>query len=233
MIGAVPPWRTDVAIPDVGQRRIESEARARAGELPENTASSAKIVHINAIRAALNKLDLSRQDPWQVWTKAVFLALCRTGREFGFHVGANPGFVSEHERNSDEWLCDVTWLAQYHRLMLAAECEWIDSWRLVEEDFRKLLFVRADVRLMVFDGTYRAEEHLGRMAELVNECTVTCDDDIYLIAALDFRASGSIERDWCFRWFTISTGFVMYELGIDKAADSQEAARTAFYFRTE
>ena len=162
-----------------------------------------------------------------------FLALCRTGKEFGFHVGANPGFVSEHERNWGEWLCDVTWLAEYRRLPLAAECEWIDSWRSVEEDFRKLIFTRADVRLMIFNGTSRAEEHLGGMVELVNKCTVTRDDDVYLIAALSKNTLDDIERAWRFRWFTISKGFAVYELGVYYATDSQEAARTGFYFRNE
>ena len=220
MIGALPPSRTDAAIEHGGQRRIESEASTRKE-------------HINAIRAALNQLDLSWGDPWQTWTKAVFLALCRTGREFGFYVGANPGFVSEHERDWGEWLCDVTWLAQPYRLPLAAECEWIDSWGAVEEDFRKLLFMRADVRLMIFNGTGRAEEYLGRMVELVNRCTVTCDDDVYLIAAISKNTLDDIERNWRFRWFTISKGFVMYELGMDLATDSHEAARTGFCFRNE
>ena len=199
MIDAAPPRWTAAGIDHAAQRRIASEARARTGRPPGGAATSTRREHINAIRAALNKLDLSWHDPWQTWTKAAFLALCRTGREFGFHVGANPGFVSEHERDSGEWLCDVTWLAQRNRLPLAAECGWIEAWRYVEEDLRKLVFTRADLRLMVFDGRARAEDYVGRMVELVNKCVVTRDDDVYLIAALSYNTPDDIERAWRFR----------------------------------
>ena len=59
-----------------------------------------------------------------------------------------------------EWLYDVTALLYdipdqncFSRTVLVAECEWGPNLEIMN-DFQKLLLARADVRVMVFDGTW-------------------------------------------------------------------------------
>ena len=60
--------------------------------------------------------------------------------------------------NGAEWLYDVTALlydipVDFSRTVLVAECEWGNQLEIMN-DFQKLLLARADVRVMVFDGTW-------------------------------------------------------------------------------
>ena len=62
--------------------------------------------------------------------------------------------------NGAEWLYDVTALLYdipvencFSRTVLVAECEWGNEENIMI-DFQKLLLARADVRVMVFDGTW-------------------------------------------------------------------------------
>ena len=64
------------------------------------------------------------------------------------------------EVDGAEWLYDVTALLYdipdencFSRTVLVAECEW-DNEENILIDFQKLLLARADVRVMVFDGSW-------------------------------------------------------------------------------
>ena len=89
----------------------------------------------------------------EIDTVAVRTALCAACEEIdsvlAFAIGHHDG----------EWLYDVTGLQYdipvencFSRTVLVAECEWGNKLNIVN-DFQKLLLARADVRVMVFDGT--------------------------------------------------------------------------------
>lgn len=61
-----------------------------------------------------------------------------------------------------EYLVDFAWLEQSegHRMIFACECEWASAdygrhtwWGLVEEDFEKLLAVKAPFKVLIFSST--------------------------------------------------------------------------------
>ena len=71
--------------------------------------------------------------------------------------------IEELNVDGAEWLYDVTAILYnipvencFSRTVLVAECEWDDEENIMI-DFQKLLLARADVRVMVFDGTWHPE----------------------------------------------------------------------------
>ena len=95
----------------------------------------------------------------EIDTKAVKTALCKACRKIKnvcpFATGVEVKFI-----DGGEWLYDVTGLLYdnpddenyFSRTVLVAESEWGRQLEILN-DFQKLLLARADVRVMVFDGT--------------------------------------------------------------------------------
>ena len=115
-----------------------------------------------------------------------------------------------------EYLYDVTWLDYEGDFLtsatLVAECEW-GNLPHIDEDFQKLLFPRADVRLMIFDGnhppfTQGIAEHLARQ---VRHFRRSADYDSWLFAAWEPYEGN--ERGWQFRWFTITRARLANSIG--------------------
>ena len=124
-------------------------------------------------------------------TREVKSALCRACRNFDADLGISANGVASGLADAREWLYDVS--AQYYddddgeylnRSALAAECEWSGE-RSIRYDFQKLLIARADLRLMVFDGTkspgYR--DIFLKLARYICRCTHTEVGDAWLFAA--------------------------------------------------
>ena len=105
-----------------------------------------------------------------------------------------------------EWLYDAVGLQYdipydncFSRTVLVAECEWGPQLEIMN-DFQKLLLARADVRVMVFDGT-----HDPRYQELFEIFEANIDNnqqaepgDLWLFAAWT-------PKNWKFRRFRAKT----------------------------
>lgn len=165
---------------------------------------------IEEIRIALDGVskkagDANRQS-W--WTKQVMTALCRWGLEKGMWVGAADmenrkklkNLAKNHRGSVEkEWLYDFTCLKKYKsdgglkRVVVAAECEWggVDA---IVSDFQKLLVARADVRVMIFDGSlWPPSAATAVFQRYIRKYKHTCVGDTWLFAArLHDREDGGI-----------------------------------------
>ena len=97
--------------------------------------------------------------------------------------------VDEDAADQTEWLYDVTCLkydddGYLTRVVLAAECEWGPE-NAIYYDFEKLLLVRADLRVMIFDGHRQPgyEALFAVFAQYIGRCTQTEIGDEWLFAA--------------------------------------------------
>lgn len=138
---------------------------------------------------ARNLAGLYKQtDPNDIGTEAVKTALCEACKTID-HVYAYASRVERPPADGGEWLFDVTGLLYdqdnyLRRTVLVAESEWGPQ-NEIYSDFQKLLLARADVRVMVFDGTqnpgYRAIIEI--FATYIARCEQSQAGDIWLFAA--------------------------------------------------
>ena len=158
------------------------------------------------IRKRLDAIGLKAGANNAKWTAAIKTELCSLGREFDFWVYASGCGDIAH---GGEYLYDVTWLDYEGDLLtsasLVAECEW-NNLDYIDEDFQKLLFPRADIRLMVFDGSHKPYTHdiMEHLAKQIRHFRHSCDSDSWLFAA--WESDEGSERGWRFRWYTIRRG---------------------------
>ncbi len=127
--------------------------------------------------------------------------LCRSGREIGCTVGANPRYVDQEFRDGNEWLYDVYWVKYdqdgwIRSMPLAAESEW-GGRDQADYDFQKLLIVKATVRVMIYEGRTRdggTEGFANRFAYHVERFHGE-PGDTYLLIGFDPQEAG-----WRFRF---------------------------------
>ena len=158
------------------------------------------------IRKRLDAIGLKADAGTANWTAAIKTELCSLGGEFDFWVYASGCEVAD----GGEYLYDVTWLDYEGDLLTSAalvvECEWknLDH---IDEDFQKLLFPRADIRLMIFDGsTYQPYTHdiMEHLAKQIRHFQHSSDSDSWLFAA--WESDEESARGWRFRWYTVRRG---------------------------
>ena len=131
------------------------------------------------------------------WTRLVIEALygCvrNSGKNFRVGTGKRKELSQKSGEINSEWLYDFTcieydgdWLK---RALLVVECEWGNECA-IDYDFRKLLLVRADVRMMIFNGNYyRTGRHwiesdgFGKFLGYIDNYKHTQAGDTYLFAA--------------------------------------------------
>ena len=184
---------------------------------------------MSAIRKGLDSLDISASDPG--WTKAVLTKLCTIGRGFGFQVGAKKDLVDEAHRDRGEWLYDTIWLDGCDSdddllagVPLVVECEWANDkwevyWKKIIYDFNKLLLARAQVRLMIFDGSGRndnpgSEEIAKLLAARIRKFYGPSVEKGWLLAGWEPCAPVAGERgekDWRFRYYTVGANAILRE----------------------
>lgn len=87
------------------------------------------------------------------WTIAVNVTLCRLAQELRFEPYCG--------QQSGEWLLDMVWLKGQAGMSLAAECEWIKSKEAISDDFEKILYFKAPLKLFIF----QAKSHEGESAK--------------------------------------------------------------------
>ncbi len=122
-------------------------------------------------------------------THTVKTALCRACLDFNAGLECYATGVVEGAAADKEFLYDVTGLRYdderfLTRVALAAECEW-GTQNDIFYDFEKLLLVRADLRVMVFDGRQQPgyQEIFQVLARYICRCTHTEADERWLFAA--------------------------------------------------
>ena len=147
------------------------------------------------------------------WTKEILTTLCKLGKKLGYKpwaVGQHPNRVPDEYGNGYEKLYDASWweLDDSNQLIsvpMVAESEWGDLEK-IEEDFQKLLFARAKVRVMVYyaKGLQRArcnwdQKYKDRLCELVGAFNGKQKDTYLLVAYFD-----DDERGFKFKFYQIT-----------------------------
>ena len=141
---------------------------------------------LNEIRTQLDGLINQGQ---LVTGESVKAAICRACRDFDPLLQPYATGVGDDVAEGNEWLYDVTCLRYdddgfLTRVALTAECEW-GVQNQVYYDFEKLLLARADLRVMVFDGT-RAPgytEFFGIFSQYIGRCAHSVVGDQWLFVA--------------------------------------------------
>ena len=138
---------------------------------------------IDEARMALDALFNRRVRDWTVEVKTALCNACRNcNTEFYLYA---TGVQTAH---GGEWLYDVSCLLYDENnylkdIGLVAESEGVSKAR-VYEDFEKLLLVRAEVRVMVFDGRlWTQDDRFTKFSQYIMKCERTEPGDIYLLAA--------------------------------------------------
>ena len=140
--------------------------------------------------AKCNLARLYERKKFTIDTKDVKKELCKACKEtiddvYTFATGLSPKYAY-----GAEWLFDVTGLLYdkdnyISRTVLVAESEWGPELEILN-DFEKLLLARADVRVMVFDGTKSPgyQEIFEKFETRINRCEQSEQGDIWFFAAL-------------------------------------------------
>ena len=160
---------------------------------------------IREIRRRLDGLDIAEGATTPEWTRAIKTELCQLGNKLNYWTCASACEVA----HGGEYLFDVTWLGYDGNFLttaaLVAECEW-SNFGHISEDFQKLLIARADIRLMIFDGSHSPysqviAENLARQVRYFRRSSY---DELWLFAA--WEADEEKDPAWRFRWYTIRRG---------------------------
>lgn len=112
---------------------------ALLGPPPHSAEELARFL-IGSIRQVCADEDLCR-----AWTDSVKVSLSTLGQQLGYEV--LPRRASSGVR-LPEFLFDLVWHSDDDGIVLAVECEWNPAG--VIEDFRKLLYVKAPLKLMIY-----------------------------------------------------------------------------------
>lgn len=97
----------------------------------------------------------------RAWTKAVKTVLESIGHRNALFV-CGIGCA-----DNGEWLLDLLWMKPDDwRMVLAVECEWGDASE-IEDDFLKLLSIKARMKLMIFSTRNQTSDILKRLGALM------------------------------------------------------------------
>lgn len=143
---------------------------------------------VTEVRAGLDQVYDEANGTWDrpEWTRQVKTAVCEACRTVveGCYLAAAG--VAQPPADEGEWLFDVICL-QYDndrhqkRVVLAAECEWSNKEGELWRDFEKLLVVRAEVRVMIYNGNIWGTNNPG-FARFIGRSEQTRECDTYLFA---------------------------------------------------
>ena len=171
---------------------------------------------VGTIVVNLNHINLAGL-PLAGMTLAVKTALCNACND----IENVATFATPHNvigADGAEWLYDVTALLYdipdddncFSRTVLVAECEWGNEENIMI-DFQKLLLARADVRVMVFDGTWHPgyQELFENFGINIANNTQAQLGDIWLFAAW------TNDEGWVFRRIDVSSFLNVRDIEIE------------------
>jgi hypothetical protein len=136
------------------------------------------------------------------WTDAIQQYMARLGHRYGYRVCASQSRCPTAD--GPEWLYDHHWRVvtddgYLFRIPLAMEIEWgfgvSTIFDRVREDYLKLIQARADLRILVFQGT-RINEMTDRLINLAESFEGVQQGDQYLFAGWDWDT----EQMNCTQW---------------------------------
>ena len=161
---------------------------------------------LKVIEDTLNQVteDLKAENSYTEWTREIKNRLCKVGRvcevskERKYWVYASCCDAAD----GTEWLYDLTWLdckeanltwrdskgLHVRDVKLALESEWGNEGE-INDDFQKLLLVRADLRCMIFStqtkgcATEKAKAKIEDLITQVKQFSKSQDGDTYLFCA--------------------------------------------------
>jgi hypothetical protein len=141
------------------------------------------------IQTARQIADQAARESWlndRMWTQRLLSAFGECGRQLGYFV---CGGGAEQHGGQCEWLYDLVWLKNSNGFItdvpLILESEWSTNYKLISDDFEKLLVGRAQHRVMVFQQRH-VEDIFGRLAEEVRNFGPTQAGDRYLFLGWDW-----------------------------------------------
>jgi hypothetical protein len=132
------------------------------------------------------------KDKW--WTTRIKDALCQLGHNLKCVVSANGCDCADEK---EEWLFDMVWsfpIDNWNKIKLAMECEWsLDKWE-IWRDFEKLLVVRAQYRVYIFNqyNNDKVNEMMEKFKESISKFEGTQHGDRYLLAGYSLREANFV-----------------------------------------
>jgi hypothetical protein len=110
------------------------------------------------------------------WTSRVKQWWARKGTEYGFRVWANHLDLENLRFHKKEFMIDVLWeinTRQRAQIQMALECEWAKGMDDILWDFRKLVYVKARQKVMIFQSSSRREPHnIDELASVIGKCRI-------------------------------------------------------------
>lgn len=111
------------------------------------------------------------------WTESVKTFWAQKGNENGFLVNANRIKYDDKHFIKHEYILDVIWRTdteQTKQIQLALECEWQTGIKFQEQDFRKLIFVKAKQKVFIFQVLNREilQYRIKELQRCVKQCRI-------------------------------------------------------------
>ncbi len=174
---------------------------------PATMRSLEKTIHAH-LNGIIEKEENGRRLSRDEWTKAVKQAVTEIGHKARWAVTTH----GVRESDDPQWLLDLVWAKEWapagekkraflKRIGLGMECEWNRSDEELDWDFQKLLVVRADLRLFVFDQKQRddVDRIIERCKMQIEGFDQTQPGDRYLFVASwtdceKFKATAVVAR---------------------------------------
>ncbi len=172
---------------------------------------------LNLLPSAIKDLNVceSKYAHWTEWVKTCFEEIGRTKG-----MGIRRTRVSQGE---SEFMLDLCWLRETeteYGMYLALECEWANKF---EDDFRKLLHVRAPVKIFVFAWP-SPDTKLTKMRELIEKYSFKNPQEQYLIINFPDSEEACKTRRLTFSGYRISASGQQQFLGEQSVAVPLERA---------
>jgi len=123
----------------------------------------------------------------KTWTIAIKKALIDVADKYGYWSNCSLG--EEYKENeNNEWLYDIIIYSYnddkiFDKVYLVGESEWNSTYEQIEYDFLKLIFARAEVRLMVYQVSgNNYDKYKNNLINIIEKSNSCINGDIYLLA---------------------------------------------------
>lgn len=142
---------------------------------------------INDITTDLEALNNSSLTGDKNWTNAIKKAIIKVAKKYDLIVNCKLNGEEDEYIENKEWLYDIIVYSHkngiFDEVYLVGESEWNSYLEEIEDDFLKLIFARAEIRLMVFQVSNDIyNEYKNRLIEIIKKSNSCIKGDKYLFA---------------------------------------------------